>query len=149
MNVMPSCHIDCGKGAFNLEGNYEVRFGNDPVGKVQVLRQGLYYRFICRCKLTGDVVCRLSVCCGDRQENLGVLVPTDDGFGLDRKVPVKHLGEGKPDFLLAPKHDHVMGKFVPISPEEPFSYIGRLKDSFLVRQGGQAGIILQKEAGDG
>ena len=126
-----------------MEGVYEVCFGNEPVGKVQVLRQGLYYRFVCRCKLTGDVVCRLAVCCGDRRENLGVVVPVGEGFGLDKRIPVKHLGEGTPEFYLGPSHDHIDGKFVPIYPEEPFAYLNRLKDAFFIKQSGQAGVMIK------
>ena len=44
------------QGALHLEENYGVYFGNRPVGKVQVTRQGLYYHFLCRCELTGDAV---------------------------------------------------------------------------------------------
>ena len=125
-----------------MEESYEVSFGNVPVGKVQVLREGLYYRFICRCRLTGEVVCRLAVRCGDKLEKLGVLVPSGDSFGLDKKIPVKRLGEGKMEFYLGPNHDNVMGKFVPICPEEPFAYVERLKDAFLMRQNGQVGILV-------
>lgn len=144
MNIVPPCGIECGKGALLLEGTYGVYFGNQLMGKVQVLRQGLYYRFICRCQLTGDVVCRLSVACGDKQESLGVVVPMDGGFGLDTLLPAKRLGQGKPEFLLLPKHDVPAGKFVPICPEEPFAYIERLKESFLVRKGQQVGIMLKE-----
>lgn len=126
-----------------METCYEVFFGQETVGKVQVIRQGLYYRFICYCKLSGDVVCRLGVRCGVKTENLGVVVPMGDGFGLDKKLPVKHLGEGKMEFYLMPKHDKVQGKFVPIYPEEPFSYIERLKDAFLAQQNGQVGVIIK------
>ncbi len=127
-----------------MEGNYPVFFGHENVGKVQVLRQGLYYRFICGCHMTGDVVCRLTVVCGDKRENLGVVVPTGDGFGLDKKLPVKRIGEGEMSFFLAPRHDQVPGKFVPIYPEEPFAYIARLKDAFLAHQNGQAGVVIQE-----
>ena len=126
-----------------MEGNYEVVFGQKTVGKVQVLRQGLYYRFLCHCQLTGDVVCRLGVRCGDKLENLGVVVPTGDGFGLDKKVPVKQIGEGNMAFYLMPKHDKVAGQFIPICPEEPFAYIERLKDAFLTYQNGQAGALIK------
>ena len=115
-------------------------FGNQQAGKVQVTRQGLYYRFVCRCKLTGEVVCRLYISCGGQQENLGVVVPTGDGFGLDTRQPVKRFREGEPSFSLIPKHEMVSGQFVPIVPEEPFAYIERLKTSFLVRKYGQLGI---------
>lgn len=107
---------------------------------MQVTRQGLYYRFVCRCKLTGDVVCRLYISCGGQQENLGVVVPTGDGFGLNTRLPAKRFREGEPSFSLIPKHEIDSGQFVPIVPEEPFAYIERLKTSFLVRKYGQLGI---------
>ncbi len=126
-----------------MEGNYEVLFGGQAVGKVQVIRQGLYYRFHCRCRLTGDVICRLSVQCADRTESLGVVVPLGDGFGLDTKLAAKKLGEGTLRFTLAPKHQKE-GMFVPIYPEEPFAYIQGLKDAYLARKNGQVGLIIPK-----
>ena len=125
-----------------MEGNYVVTFGNRQCGKVQVLRQGLYYRFICRCRIHADVLCRLRVCCDGKQEELGVLAPVEGGFGLDRKIPVKHLGEGIPEFRLYAKGEEPEGTFVPIIPEEPFSYITKLKEAYLVRRGGQVGILI-------
>ena len=122
---------------------YEVSFGKEQVGKVQVCREGLYYRFCCRCRLSGDVVCRLAVRCGEKEENLGVLVPMGTGFGLEKRVPVKHLGEGEMEFYLMPRHTGASGKFIPICPEEPFAYLARLKDAFLTRQNGQTGVIIK------
>ena len=122
--------------------DYGVYFGKEQVGKVQVQRQGLYYRFTCRCRISGDVMCRLWVSSGDKRENLGLVVPMDGGFGLNTSLPVKRLGEGELTFTLLPKHDAPTGKFVPISPEEPFAYIERLKEAYLVRKGEQVGIEL-------
>ena len=132
-----------------METTYAVRFGNQDVGKVQVKREGLYYRFFCRCRLSGEVVCRLFVVCGEKEESLGVVVPAEDGFGLDKKIPAKRLGDGPMQFYLATKgggirvESQVPGTFIPIYPEEPFAYIARLKEAFFVRQNGQAGIILK------
>ena len=128
-----------------MTGDYEVFFGNQPVGRVQVLRQGLYYRFVCRCKLTGDVVCRLYVSCGGQLENLGVVVPEREGFGLDTRQSVKRFRAGEPSFSLVPKNEMASGQFVPIVPEEPFAYIERLKTSFLVKKYGQMGILLEDQ----
>ena len=129
-----------------MVGDYTVFFGNQQVGKVRVQRQGLYYSFHCRCRLTGDVVCRLYVSCGGRQENLGVVIPEGDGFGLDTRLPVKRFQEGEPSFSLIPKHEEPSGRFVPIVPEEPFAYIERLKTSFLVKKYGQMGILLEDQS---
>lgn len=126
-----------------MEGNYSVIFGKDLCGKVQIQRQGLYYRFICRCRISGDILCRLRVTCGGKQEDLGIVVPMEDGFGLDRKIPVKRIGAGIPEFRLYPSKEPLTGTFVPIFPEEPFSYIARLKSAYLIYRNGQAGILVK------
>lgn len=125
-----------------MVGDYDVYLGKQQSGRIQVRRQGLYYRFSCRCRLTGDVICRLYVSCGGKGENLGVLVPMDGGFGLETRIPVKRFGEGEPAFTLVPRHEVPQERFVPIIPEEPFSYIERLKTSFLVRKYGEVGILV-------
>lgn len=128
-----------------MDGIYDVCFGDKTVGRVQMKKEGLYYRFLCRCKLSGDVVCRLAVSCGDHQESLGVLVPVGDGFGLETKLPAKRLGQGKPGFCVLPNRNDIPGKFVPIYPEEPFAYIAKLKEAFLERKNGQLGVILKEQ----
>lgn len=125
-----------------MEGIYPVFFGQAQVGKVEVRKQGLYYRFFCRCSMTGDVVCRLVVSCGGKQENLGVPVPGEDGFGLEKAVPCKRFGAGEPEFFLLPCHEMSIGTFIPICPEEPFAYISRLKDAYFERRYGQAGVVI-------
>ena len=129
-----------------MEENYSVFFGSRAVGKVQVTRQGLYYRFLCRCQISGDVVCRLHVRCGEREERLGVVVPIGEGFGLETRLPVKRLGEGEMAFSLVPKHDGPKERFVPISPEEPFAYLSRLKDAYLEKRDGRLGAVFPEEA---
>ena len=125
-----------------MEGTYPVVFGKQPVGKVQVLRQGLYYRFICRCKLSSQIICRLMVSCGSTMESLGIVVPVEDGFGLDTRLPVKRFAQGEASFNLVPKLEHSTGKFYPIYPEEPFAYVAKLKESYLTYREGQAGIVV-------
>ncbi len=123
---------------------YQVKFGNQSAGKVQVSRQGLYYRLMCRCQLSGDILCRLQVSCGEKKENLGVVVPMDGCFGLDTKIPVKRIGEGKMAFSLITKQEKQTEEhFYPIFPEEPFAYIARLKDAYLTRKEGQVGVVIK------
>lgn len=130
-----------------MEAVYEVYLGSKAVGRVEVRREGLYYRFRCRCNLPEESVCRISVTCGDRQASLGVLVPEGGGFALTTRLPVKQLGEGEMRFQILPRHESVRGKFVPISPEEPFAYLARLKEAFLARQGDCIGAVIPTETG--
>ena len=125
-----------------MERQYSVMLSGEPCGKVTVSRQGLYYKIRCRCQLPEEDIFRLQAARGSRRENLGVLVPTEDRFGLDTRIPVKQLGEGDLAFTVTAKRQPVQGSFVPIRDEEPFGYISRLKKSFLEIKNGQVGIII-------
>lgn len=116
----------------------DVCLGGKTVGRAQVQQQGLYYVFTCRCTLSGDTVWHLCASCGEKQVDLGVLVPMEGGFGLTTRRPVKLLGEGKIQFTLKPKQDKA-ARFSPIYPEEPFAYLQRLKDAFLEERNGCLG----------
>ena len=131
------------QGVLAMEATYPLFFGGQAVGKVRLAREGLYYRFSCRCRLSGEVVCRVMVSWGGSRESLGVLAPMGDGFGLETKVPAKRFGEGKPEFTVMPSRPPAGEKFVPIYPEEPFSYIERLKEGFLAVRDGQVGVVLR------
>ena len=128
-----------------MERQYSVTLNGKHCGKVTVSRQGLYYRICCRCLLPSEDIFRLQAASGSRRENLGVLVPTEDRFGLDTRIPVKQLGEGEPVFSVTSKRESMQGRFVPILDEEPFAYISRLKGSFLEIKEGQVGIRVSDE----
>ena len=129
--------------------DYGISFGEKIVGRAQVERQGLYYHVTCLCGLSGEVMYRLEVSCGEKRADLGILVPMEQGFGLDTRFPVSRVGEGTLVFRLLPRHDQLQGRmFVPIKPEEPFRYLERLKDAFLEIQEGKKGASLpQKNSG--
>lgn len=127
-----------------MVGTYEIRLGSSPVGCVTVERQGLYYRFSCRCELREKGMYRLAASCDGKREDLGTLIPMEGAFGLEKRIPVKRLGEGKPEFFLMSKENAKREKFVPVYPEEPFSYMARLKDAYLARREGQSGLMIRE-----
>lgn len=132
-----------------MRRDYEVTLGGKRVGKLQLERQGLYYRVICRCNLSGEVMYRLEASGERGRTNLGILIPCESGFGLETRFPVSRIGVEKLDFTLQPKHDALGNrKFVPISPEEPFAYLSRLKDAFLEIQQGQMGASIPQNPGE-
>lgn len=127
-----------------MDRSFSVSIGGNAVGKVTVRTIGLYYQFLCRCHLSGEIIYRLKVTCGSIQQNLGILVPESEGFILNTKVAIKRIGEGEMSFTLVSQQEKERGTFIPICPEEPFSYISRLKESFLIRQNGCLGIQIAK-----
>ena len=131
-----------------MEHIFQIRMGDKSVGTADVQQEGLYYRIRCRCNISKAEPCRVLVRCGQQEESLGILVPMGEDFCLDTRIPMKKLGGGQLSFLVAPKRQMDEGIFVPLSPEEPFRYIARLKDAYLDRKNGKIGVII-KEPGCG
>ena len=123
-----------------MEGTYDILLGSEPIGEAVVQRQGLYYRFDCRCSLSGTVIYRLMVSCNGHHENLGIPVPAGDQFVLTTKVAMKKLGKGRFRIQALPKHQKLEREFIPVYPEEPFDYLTRLQDAFLEVRKGQVGL---------
>lgn len=121
---------------------YDIFLGQESIGKAEVKVEGLYYRLCCRCTLSGQVMYRLVAICGDRQENLGVLVPMGDTFGLETRLAIKRLGKGKLEFRVIPKHTQLNGRFIPLMPEDPFTHINKIRSAYLARKNGKVGIVI-------
>ena len=106
-------------------------------------RQGLYEVIRVECKGLGQEMQRVFVCCSGREVDLGIMIPEDDQFVLRTRIPVKRLGEGECTFYVQKMHAKHPGEFVPLSPEEPFRYLSRLKNAYLTRKNGCQGLIIQ------
>lgn len=126
-----------------MDEQHPIKLGDKIVGKAEVHREGLYYRIRCRCYELGKGVYRVTVACGGREESLGILVPEGLDFCVATRIPVKKIGEGLLSFSAVPKHGPVEGRFVPLSPEEPFRYIAALKNAYLAKRDGRIGLIIK------
>ena len=125
-----------------MDGTYEVFQDAKAVGRIEVVREGLYYRITCQCCPMGREMLRLWMICGEVEMDLGLCVPKGDGFGTQRRISVKQCGSGEPKFILRSREKQRQGTFVPLRPEEPFRYIHRLENAFMERRGGEAGIVI-------
>ena len=125
-----------------MEGTWNVFFGDKPVGICHIWREGLYCHVSCRCGKVTEGICRLILDCGDQSRDLGILVPVEGGFGLDRKLPAKQLPPGEPRFSVK-QPGHRTGHFIPVREEEPFGQLSRLREARFAWQDGQVGVILK------
>ena len=116
-----------------MVGVYDALLSGVPVGTVQVTREGLYYAISCTCRIPGEMIHRLTAFCAEAIP-IGILVPEQGGFVLQTRIPVKRFPAGKPEFRILPKHAPLDIPLIPLSPEEPFQYLQRLKDAYLVRK---------------
>lgn len=74
-----------------MQIEFAVLYDGVPVGKAEIIQEGLYYRISCRYKLRTGALCRLIARWHGNWENIGIPVPEADGFVLVKKIPVKKL----------------------------------------------------------
>lgn len=150
-----------------MADTYEILYGQQCVGTAQVEKQGLYDCFRCRCSLPEEGMFRIHAVTDKAAEDLGICVPMDGVFGMDKKIPAKRLGNGNLSFVLLPKDAPLQAEepqkeepaaedtqleavteetqeeemmFVPVTEEEPFVHLDKLQDACLAEQEGQTGI---------
>lgn len=124
---------------------YDLIMADEKIGCVTVRKDGLYLQISCRCDLSGEVMFQLNLDSNKGRACLGTLVPMDGRFGLETSVAGKRVGEGDLKFSLQPKHEVMDKHFIPIHPEEPFSYLSRLEQAYLCCRHGQIGLVLSNE----
>ena len=126
---------------------HHIHLDNEEIGVAQVTEEGLYYKIQCCCKLHERAVYRLVVLSGDKREDLGILVPEGEYFTLKKKVPRKRLGDGMLRFCVVCQNDSVQHRFIPLSPDEPFLHIKKLKDARLQIKDDRVGVLMPKDQG--
>ena len=125
-----------------MESSYDVMHAQQCIGKAQIVKQGLYYHISCKCRLSGQVLCRLIVFSDAGQTDLGILVPKEGRFTIETKIPVKKIGTQNIRFVVLPKPVRTKGRYVPLKPEEPFAYLSQLYNAFLTRIDTQIGVTI-------
>ena len=128
-----------------MVGSYDICLGGEKIGDAWISREGLYYRFRARCRLTGEIMFTLAVTDGEKTHDLGHLVPEKGIFCLNKRLPAKRFTGNGVSFRLVSDHERGKGRFVPIRAEEPFAYLHRLQGAYLEIRDGVTGIVVQED----
>ena len=134
---------------------YDILCDGEPVGTARVEKAGLYRSFFCRCYLPREGLYRIHAICGENREDLGICIPIDDAFGMDKKIPAKRLGDSALQFELVPKDWQPQEQippepapeelFIPVSEEESFEHLDKLENAVMEVRDGEVGILVREE----
>ena len=156
-----------------MSETYDITYDGAHVGNAKMKKQGLYYSISCRCRLPDAGLYRIHAIAGGRREDLGICVPMGESFGMDKRIPVKYLGDEAVTFELHPKDwvpeytadteqpepaeqeneafveesepdNYDEETFIPVQEEETFDYLDRLEDAVLAIRDDQIGIVLSE-----
>lgn len=127
-------------------GLYDIYREGKKIGKAEVSREGLYYRFRCCCDLEEGEICRITVTCGAKTESLGIPIPNGDSFWLSARLPVSRFGAEEPTFQIPSKERKAPPQlWEPISPENPFPYLEKLDNAAMEQREEVMGILISEE----
>lgn len=119
---------------------YDIFADTQVVGQAEVIKEGLYYRFSCKCMLPNEGVHRILVSDGDNTRDLGICVPTGEWFCLVTRVPIKYLPGKKLEFSLVPRERQIV--VVPVATNESFNELDKLESAYLQESDGKMEIVI-------
>lgn len=121
---------------------YPILLDGNSVGKAEVVKEGLYYRFSCVCYPTNKEIYRIFLNDGRKTRNLGVCVPDGRRFILNVCVPVKYISNGDFSFEMKPEETDL--KYEPIESGKAFSNLDLLEDAKLQTIDGKQVLIINQ-----
>ena len=126
---------------------YDVFFENAVIGSAEVIKEGLYTRFLCKCKFQQEGLYRIVVHYGEVSYNIGVCIPDGNGYTTSAKLPSKYIHDSVPVFS-AESAVKPITVFKPISPGMNFEYIKALPNGKFCCCGNQKGIMFNSLSGN-
>ena len=143
LNKNHPCRIFCGRGDV-MKKVYPVYYHENSVGNAEVEKCGMYYLLRCHCNLAGDKPYRIVVGCKDKEVDLGICIPDDTGFYLQKQIPIKNIGE-EPILFNVVRRDHEEAWY-PITQGQPFMQLSILQNATYSIQNGKPGLLVKKKA---
>jgi nicotinamide riboside kinase len=77
--------------------------------------------------------------------DLGILIPNNGSFELNRHVNVNKMRQGRPEFHIRVRKETPELAYTVVCPEEPFGYLSRLENAFMVRKNGKTMLGFRDE----
>ncbi len=119
---------------------YDILMDSKVVGQAEVIKEGLYYRFSCKCTPPDESIHRIVVSDGNNTKDLGICVPTGEWFCLVSRVAVKNLPGVNLQFTLVSKDKKETA--VPVATDEPFPHLDKLDSAHLLETEEKTEIII-------
>lgn len=120
---------------------YPVYQGDQSVGSAVVSLSGLYYHIRCSCKPADDKIYRLMAVDTNGNVELGVLVPTNGKYCINKKLPVKRFKGDILRFFLFSENSTDEKRFIPVDPQCTFDAIAQLESARFGAKEGKYGLF--------
>jgi len=127
-----------------LQMIYSVKYQNTIVGQAELIKQGMYYRISCQCRLPKDGWYRLYLDNGVRDYDIGLFVPAAGEYRLVSSVPMRRFCGTDFQFTVKSMQPEEIGRFFSVEVHEPFAELMRLEHACYKMKNGQVGIWISE-----
>ncbi len=121
---------------------YNVMYKNEIAGKAEVTVEGLYTYFHCVCTLPQTDIFRIRMTCDGRSVDLGVCVPFEGKYVVNKKISTKHAGAGEMAFEIVSSQNNSEKMFIRLDENKAFPCISKLKNATLSVSNETVGILI-------
>lgn len=121
---------------------FPILFDDRTIGEAQVQKSVLYYKFFCKCIPPDSKAYRVILIYGETEINLGICVPNNEYFILNKQVPVKYIEEGEWSFMLR-SVANANDIQVAVHENEPFPLLDQLELAKLVNTDGKIFVYIK------
>lgn len=115
---------------------YKISDNGCIVGKAEVNESGLYCTVRCTCQRS-DKIQRIIAKCGEREENIGICVPSGKHMEVKARIPKKRL-QNLQGFCVASGAQKV--KWLPLKEGQPVDCLYEVLSGRLAVRNGQIGV---------
>ena len=105
---------------------FDVLYNDKCIGTVRVVEEGLYRRFLGKISLKEKRFYRLFILSDSSFVPVGLCMPVNDGYEIEKSLPARHLPKGKWNFIIT-EGEITMKQYTPIEEDNPFPLIHRLQ----------------------
>lgn len=120
---------------------YPITQGGEEIGVAYMHVQGLYYLIRCRCMFGGTGFHRVMLSNGQKEWDLGICVPENGGFQLEKRIPKKEIGEGKYRFYIRKERNAEKRCFAAVHPDRPFAHLDILNAAVYGEENEEVGLL--------
>lgn len=127
-----------------MDASYQILHEKNTVGTCTAVQEGLYIRFSCKCTVPQGEIYTAYLRSEGCEIKLGIPIPEGSGYTLEKRIPAKRIPGGSLSVILRSKADEKKKRFSPIYPDEPFAYLDKLENAFLLIRDGRMGIVIRE-----
>lgn len=119
----------------------DIYLNCDVVGTAEATKEGLYYVIRCVFHPAKQGIFRVKMHGAVGEIDLGVGIPSDNGFEVRKKLPVKRITEEDYRFTVYSANEDTEYDYIPLKPNHAFPGIQRLRNGKFRVRDGEPGII--------